>query len=136
MSLYLTNLGFRSDSRWDFRRTSAFTKFGDLIKFIINRGKNLELVDVLVWTIWYRRNLLRTLDKSFPITQVLPNAVLAHVDFLHTLPNDFLVLNPRVSFRTMWIPPPHPMFKVNFNGVVFKEENKASIGVVIRDNLG
>ena len=76
------------------------------------------------------------MDKSFPITQVLPNAVSAHADFLRTLPNDLPAFNPRVSSRAMWIPTPHLMFKVNFDGAVFKEENKASIGVVIWDDLG
>ena len=88
-----------------------------------------------MWTIWYKRNLLHTLDKYFPITQVLPNAVSAHADFLHTFPNDLPALSPLVSSRAMWIPLPHLMFKVKFDGVVFKEENKASIGVVIRDDL-
>lgn len=60
--------------------------------------------------------------KSFPITQVLPNVVFTHANFLRTLPNDLHVVNPRVSSRTMWIPPPHPIFKVNFDGVMFKEE--------------
>ena len=83
----------------------------------------------MVWTIRYRRNLLHTLDKSFPITQVLPNAVSAHANFLHTLPNDLPALNPRVSSRAMWIPPPHLMFKVNFDGAVFKEEIKLVLGL-------
>ena len=107
-----------------------------MVKFFIDRGKNLELFDVLEWTIWYKRNLLHTLDKSFPITQVLPNAVSSHADFLRTFPNDLPALNPLISSRAMWIPPPHLMFKVNFDGAVFKEENKASIGVVIQDDLG
>lgn len=31
---------------------------------------------------------------------------------------------------------PHLIFKVNFDRAIFKEENKAGIGVVIRDDSG
>lgn len=70
-------------------------------------------------------------EKSFPITQVLPNVISTHANFLQTLPDDFLIVIPCVSSRAMWIPPPHPIFNVNFDGVMFKEEKKAGIGVVI-----
>jgi len=106
-----------------------------LVKFIIDRWKNLELFAVIVWTIWYRRNLLRTLDKPFLISQVLPNAIAVHVDFIHTLSDDLPALNPHGSSRVVWFPPSYLIFKVNFDGVVFKESNLARIGVVIRDDL-
>ena len=61
-----------SDSMWNFRHISEFNSFGDLIKFIIETGKNLELFAVIMSTIWSRRNLLHTSDKPFPISQVLP----------------------------------------------------------------
>lgn len=41
-----------------------------------------------------------------------------------------------MSSRIEWVPPPCLIFKVNFDGAVFKEENKARIGVVIRDDSG
>ena len=106
-----------------------------MVKFIIDRGKNLELFAVIVWTIWNRRNLLRTLDKPFPISQVLPNAIAVHVDFIHTLPDDLPALSPHGLSRVVWFPPSHLIFKVNFDGAVFKESNLAGIGVVIRDDL-
>ncbi|KAL0005466.1 hypothetical protein SO802_013027, partial [Lithocarpus litseifolius] len=56
--------------------------------------------------------------------------------FIHTLPNDLLALNPHGSSRVVWSPAPHPNFKVNFDGVVFKESNSTRIEVVIRDDLG
>ena len=125
-----------SDSMWTFRHNSKFNNFKELIKFIIKEGKNLELFAVIVWTIWSRRNLLRTSDKPFPISQVLPNAIAAHADFIHTLPAALPTLNSHESSRVMWSPPPHLKVKVNFDGVVFKESNSAEIGVVIWDDLG
>ena len=107
-----------------------------MIKFIIETGKNLELFAVIMSTIWSRRNLLHTSDKPFPISQVLPNAIAAHADFIHTLPAALPALTSHGSSRVLWSPHPHPYFKVNFDGAVFKESNSAGIGVVIRDDLG
>ena len=38
--------------------------------------------------------------------------------------------------RTRWKAPPSEFSKVNFDGVIFKEEDKAGIGVIIRDCQG
>ena len=38
--------------------------------------------------------------------------------------------------RVIWKPPPRPRHKVNFDGAVFREDNSAGVGVVIRDEQG
>ena len=38
--------------------------------------------------------------------------------------------------RTKWKPLDARSFKINFDGVIFKQENKSRIGVVIRDHTG
>ena len=38
--------------------------------------------------------------------------------------------------RTRWKPPPLDVFKINFDGVVFAEENCSGVGVVIRNREG
>ncbi|XP_030969974.1 uncharacterized protein LOC115990267 [Quercus lobata] len=35
-----------------------------------------------------------------------------------------------------WVPPPQGWFKANVDGAIFKESNKAGIGVVVRDSQG
>ena len=37
---------------------------------------------------------------------------------------------------TQWQPPEHQQYKINFNGTLFKAENYARIGMIIRDNEG
>ena len=38
--------------------------------------------------------------------------------------------------RTRWKPPPLDIFKINFDGAVFAEENYSGVGVVIRNREG
>ena len=51
------------------------------------------------------------------------------------------LLNPphpsvRGSERVIWKPPPWPRHKVNFDGAVFREDDSAGVGAVIRDEQG
>ena len=38
--------------------------------------------------------------------------------------------------RTRWKPPPVDMFKINFDGAVFAEENCSGVGVIVQDREG
>ena len=38
--------------------------------------------------------------------------------------------------RTKWKPPDARIFKINFDGAIFRQENKSGIQVVIRDHIG
>ena len=38
--------------------------------------------------------------------------------------------------RTRWKPPPVDIFKINFDGAVFAEENCSGVGVIVRDREG
>ena len=59
---------------FEFRQLHNFPWFRDLVLFIQAEGKNLELLAMVLWTIWYRRNQLRVVSKDFPISQVVPQA--------------------------------------------------------------
>ena len=97
---------------------------------------NLELFAQLSWTIWFRKNHLRTSTKSFPVEHVIPDALTSLSTFISAIP-------PKPPDCETWPPqhikwrPPEPNFlKVNFDGVVFREENLAGVGVIISDEEG
>ena len=38
--------------------------------------------------------------------------------------------------RIVWKPPPINMMKINFDGAVFRKENRSGVGVIIRNSEG
>ena len=90
----------------------------------------------LSWTIWFRRNQLRTSSKPFPIEHVIPDALTALSAFIRTIPPKPPDCVPRPPQFVKWCPPKPNLLKVNFDGAVFREENSAGVGVIIRDTDG
>lgn len=66
---------------FEFRGRHQFTSFRGLVEFAHSEGKNLEVMAMIMWTLWYRRNQLRVSSKDFPVALVLPQAMQAFSDF-------------------------------------------------------
>ena len=43
---------------------------------------------------------------------------------------------PRTTRSVRWRPPPTGLLKVNFEGAYFAEDNKAGLGIIIRNDVG
>ena len=56
------------------RRQYAISNTRDLINVLHEKRKNLELMAMVMWTIWHRHNLLRVSSNAFPRAQVLQQA--------------------------------------------------------------
>ena len=41
-----------------------------------------------------------------------------------------------IRTRARWSPPPRNRYKINFDSAVFKDEDRAGIGVIIQDSQG
>ncbi|KAK9983798.1 hypothetical protein SO802_033323 [Lithocarpus litseifolius] len=110
----------------------------ELIKLTHDEGKDVNLLAMILWTVWYRRNKLRTTNEEYPVSQVSTNAKHALTEYHQA--NQAITLQSPVCTRprVKWSPPPTENFKVNFDGATFKEIHKAGagIGVVIRNSLG
>ena len=75
------------------------------------------------------------LDRSTrPLNQVLPVAGEMLHDFLDA--QDEASMTPQVSTQPHWSAPTQTQYKANFDGALFSSTNAASLGVVIRDNVG
>ncbi|XP_075662751.1 uncharacterized protein LOC142632211 [Castanea sativa] len=123
---------------FEFRQLLNFQSFKDLVAFVHTKVKNLELMAMVMWTVWHRRNQIKVSSQDFPASQVLPQAKQALTDFKHLNaslpPQQDASGNPLA--RTHWSPPPRDCFKVNFDGASFSDLGKAGLGVVIRDCNG
>ena len=87
----------------------------------------------MVWTIWFRRNTIRVNPTGFPIDQVLQWAIDSLLEFRAAQPRK-QPTPPRPLAK--WSPPVEEYYKVNFDGAVFRDEEKAGIGVIIRNSQG
>nr|POE68605.1 hypothetical protein CFP56_51073 [Quercus suber] len=53
-----------------FHHGRSFQTVSDLIIFAHEERKNVNLLAMILWSVWYRRNQLRTTNKDYPANQV------------------------------------------------------------------
>ena len=51
-----------------FYRSKKFSNFYELTKFVLEFDRRPELFALITWTIWSRRNQLRTSNKAFSLS--------------------------------------------------------------------
>ena len=97
---------------------------------ILAKQKHPELFSMVVWTIWHQRNNIRLGKQVLLPSQILEQAreKLQEFSSFHnpTLP-------PTATPASCWRPPNHNYAKINFDWALFSKENRAGIGVVIRN---
>nr|XP_023870323.1 uncharacterized protein LOC111982938 [Quercus suber] len=127
---------WEKDNQWSFRGNTSFTTFQVLVQHVIAECKDLESFGMLVWAIWYQRNQVRVSQKEFTYNQIGPLATQMLHDFVQVLPERQRQPTRTKDQQVRWQPPPTTKFKITFDGVVFKEEKRAGLGVVIRNHQG
>lgn len=60
------------------------------MEYVISEGKDLELFAQIIWTLWYRRNILRTTNRLNRIYQVIPDVIAANENYLELCLLSFL----------------------------------------------
>ena len=108
----------------------------ELIKLTPEEGKDVNLLAMILWTVWYLWNKLRTTNEEYPISQVSTNAKQALTEYHQANQVTMLQYPVCTCPRVKWSPPPAENFKVNFDGATFKEIRKAELGAVIWNSLG
>ena len=91
---------------------------------------------MILWTVWYLWNKLRTTNEEYPVSQVSTNAKQALTEYHQANHVTMLQYPVCTRPRVKWSPPPVENFKVNFDGATLKEIRKAGLGVVIWNSLG
>ncbi|XP_050254879.1 uncharacterized protein LOC126700728 [Quercus robur] len=114
-----------------------FLPFVDLLAILFLRKDRLDidLLAVIMWLIWGRRNASCMGESILEYRQIWAKAKLYLLDF-KTAQKDDRRLTTTVIRVPRWIPPIHNHFKINFDRAVFSEMDTAGLGVVIRDSYG
>ena len=95
--------------------------------------EDLELFTVIAWYIWCRRNKCHFKEQCLPPEKILDAAESALKEFQDKPKTKTVRLQPQPQH---WSPLEPDIYKVNYDGAYFAEEEKAGIGVVVRNELG
>lgn len=88
---------------------------------------------VLAWWIWSKRNRGHFNEPSLPPEKILEAAKALLAEF-HEKPESRL--DRKKAQIQRWSPLAAGTYKVNYDGAYFTDEEKARIGVVVRNELG
>ena len=99
-----------------------FSSFTDLLdmSFRFKEETDLNLLAVPFWSIWEKQNMDRVRGCESSFHDLRPMAMRVLQDFANTQPPSRSLLVPVPAQRVRWIPPISPMYKVNYDGAIFK----------------
>ena len=114
-----------------------FLPFADLLAILFMRKDRLDidLLAVIIWLIWGRRNSARLGESVLEYHQIQAKAELYLLDFKIAQKDDRRLIADVIR-APRWIPPIPNHFKINFDGAVFSKMDVARLGVVIHDSCG
>ena len=107
--------------------------FADLVFSARQQEENVELFIVVAWLIWNRRNKIHFNEQHMPPEKIL-EAVVALLTEFHG--NSVERSKKKVVRTHRWAPPVAGVYKVNYDGAYFADEEKAGIRVMVRNELG
>ena len=93
-----------------------------------------EIFIITAWLLWNRRNASKLGLPVQPLNRICSMAGSLLQEFLDA--QDSTPVTQEPSPAQQWCPPKAHTFKANFDAVVFKSNNLAGVGVVIRDWRG
>ncbi|KAH9695348.1 putative reverse transcriptase/RNA-dependent DNA polymerase [Citrus sinensis] len=99
--------------------------------------KELELIVVLCWTIWYSRNLFIFENKREDSQLSIARAE-ANLDSFRRIkkPSSKILEKQQRNRKQVWNPPPCGWFKINVDAAVNVKDQIAGLGVIIRNSNG
>nr|POE97173.1 hypothetical protein CFP56_20025 [Quercus suber] len=110
---------------FSFRQTRTFSSIQEVLLYADKEQKNPELLASVMWTLWHRRNKVRTSSADFPLAQVAPSAIQTLELFRQANSVDATHYRDFPQPRVRWSPPAEGEIKVNFDGAQFKDLGKA-----------
>lgn len=95
--------------------------------------KEPELITMVLWNLWNRKNNLSLGKPTLPLNKVLEYS---REQWFESPSSPSMATIPRSKQPATWSPPPKHQYKVKFNGAMFAGENTTGLGVVARNSDG
>ncbi|KAK9987671.1 hypothetical protein SO802_027910 [Lithocarpus litseifolius] len=112
---------------------SSFSEL--LVCFLSSREEfRAELFVIIVWFLWNRRNAIHFGRPPLPVDSICSKAGNYLQEFLEAQTEE--PVPPRPPPLQQWRPPDPHCLKINFDAAVFRQSSLASVGVVVRNNVG
>lgn len=126
-----------SDQRmWGFRYEVGFVNVKELLLWMVDEGKSLELLAFPAWSVWNQRNKARLNLQSNPLHQVAAQSRTILMQYRADLQASEVQVRSNDSGEKRWTAPPNGFVKVNFDGANAEASRMFGVGVVIRDSDG
>lgn len=122
-----------ASSEWFGCQNVSPLNFKELLSWILKNHGNPELFVMVTWGLWHQRNQVRLNKACCPSDMIESQAKKKLEEFTATIPAKPAAI-PRQTAK--WRPPDARSFKINFDGAIFRQENRSGIGVAIRDHTG
>jgi len=100
----------------------------------VEEGKLAQVVTI-AWALWCNRNEVRNGGKRKTGSELIRWAATYLAEYTAATVSSS-ELKQRRELRSLWKPPPAPMFKIDVDGAVFLSQGTVGIGVIIRDEEG
>ena len=114
-----------------------FGVFSDLLEVVFSRQScvDVEVLAMMFWLIWNNRNAKRCGGEIID-NHLIRSKAESLISEFRTAQVTLRKPSVAATRAVRWIPPEPPSYKINFDGVVFKELSSAGMGVVVRDSSG
>ena len=96
----------------------------------------LAQIVTIAWALWCNRNEVRNGRKRKNEKEIIGWAATYLAEYTAATESTSVVPRPSLELRSLWTPPPAPLFKVNVDSAVFSLQGVVGIGVLIRDEEG
>ena len=113
-----------------------FTCVRELLSWMIEEGKSLELLAYTTWTIWNQRNKVRLNLQACPLHHVAEQTAELLAQYRANTEASGMQVRSNGNGGNRWKALQAGFMKVNFDGAVFDDANKLGVGVVVRDSYG
>ncbi|KAL5774533.1 hypothetical protein ACOSP7_012090 [Xanthoceras sorbifolium] len=115
----------------------------NFLDFLIGARNNLrridfELLGVILWQVWFRRNKSIHSQILFPARDVVAWSCTFLADFRAAIEGSpaAIIVHPACALSSTWVPPPVDSFKLNCDASVGSRPGVVGLGFMIRNHDG